>query len=464
MTLGRYIDLLRDHRRLVGLSILLCMGAAVVLASTVTPTYEAKAQFFVSTGNLAAEGGGPYEAGLYEQQRARSYAEIISSPRQAELVSERFGLEGTVEDVEDRITAYVPPDSVVIYLAVRDSSPALAKAIADSIASRLSGLAASLEKPRGSGRSPITLTVTEPARLPVAPVSPQTPSYLALGALIGLALGIAGARLRHALDPRTTGNAVNAGGIGAPVLGEIAEFPDRRPAPMMVGDPLSAAADRYRELSENLGTLRSEDGLRCLLVSSPGPREGKTAVVANLGIALARAGKRVVLVDANLHAPGVGEIFGVPSRVGLIGVLEHGRPLDLALRSYPAGPITILPAGRPARSPSRLLDSEAFDRVLEALKDRFDTVIIDSPAVLALPDAAILARRASGVILVARSSSIRNGELIAARNSLRAAGAIRLGVVLNGGPEPREPTRRREISASARSRPALAGTDAPGAP
>jgi polysaccharide biosynthesis transport protein len=429
--IGRYLHVLRAHRVLVVSSILVCMAGAGALAWTVTPTYVAKTQLFVSTRSPSDEVGLAYEGGLYAQQRARSYAEIVSSPRGAQAVIEQLGLGEDVDSVQDRIRAFVPPNSLLINLEVRDQSPELAKAIADSLADQLPKLVDSLERPDGSGQSPVQVTVTRPPELPADPVSPQKPIYLALGALFGLAFGVGAAVLRHALDRTIRSDADASATAGAPVLGRIAEHRDQEMSPIMLGNPVSADAEGYRGLRANLRALSAEHDLRSFVVSSAVPGEGKTEVAANLGVALTQVGERVVVVDANLRSPRLGELLRVRSSTGLTDLLEAGRPIELALRRHPMAPLEVLTSGSPRRNPSELLDSEAFDRVLQVLTGWFDFVIVDSPALLPVADAAVLARRASAVILVARTAATGTDQLQAAQRALRAVDRRALGVVLN---------------------------------
>ena len=431
MELGQYIHVLRARRVLVAFSVLVCTAGAGVLAWTDTPTYAAETQLYVSATGLPGEPGQAYEGGLAAQQRARSYAEIISSPRGAQAVIEQLGLAEDVHSVQDKIQASVPPNSVVINVTVRDPSPSVAKSMADTLADELPRLAESLEEPEGGQRSPIQVTVTRPALLPTSPVAPQRPIYLALGALLGLALGVGGAVLRHALDHRIRSDADASVTAGAPILARIAEHPDQEMSPIMVDDPLSGGAEGYRALRANLRALSGEHALRSFVVSSAVPGEGKTDVVANLGVALAQAGERVVVLDANLRSPRLGELLGVRSSIGLTDVLEARRPIELALRRHPTEPLQVLTSGSPRSNPSELLDSGTLDGVLEALTDWFDFVIVDTPALLPVADAVVLAQRASGVILVARAASTSTDELQVARRALRAVDTRALGVVLN---------------------------------
>lgn len=445
MEIGRYRHVLRAHWVLVVSSIVAFTVGAGALAWTETPTYAARTQLYVSTGLLLRESEQAYEGGLYAQQRARSYAEIISGQRGARAVIEELGLTESVDSVQNKIRATVPPNSVLVNVTVRDRSPRLAKAIADSLGDQLPTLVDRLEGEAGK-RSPVDVTVTRPARLPANPVSPRKPIYLALGALIGLAFGVGGAVLRSGLDRRIRSPAVASATASAPVLGKIAEHPDRGMPPVMLADPLSAGADGYRELRANLRAVSAEHDLRSFVVSSAVAGEGKTEVVANLGIALAQAGARVVVVDANLRSPRLGDMLDVASSNGLTDLIAAPRPIEsneteselpfpiwvlLALHWHPTAPLAVLTSGSVQPDPSELLDSETFDEVLDALAELFDFVLVDSPALLSVADAAILARHASAVILVARAASTSTDELEAARRVLRAVDKRALGVVLN---------------------------------
>jgi polysaccharide biosynthesis transport protein len=430
--IGQYLHVLRAHRVLVVLCVLAGTAAAATLALTRTPIYAAETQLFVSDKSRPEGAGQAYEGGLYAQQRARSYAGILSSPRGAQAAIEQLGLHESVESVQDKVRATVPADSLLINVTVTDQSARRAKSIADSLGRLLPALAEQLETPEGRERSPVLVTVTQPAQLPTDPISPRKPIYLVLGALFGLAVGVGAAVLRRALDHRIRSDAVASATAGAPVLGSIAEHPDQAMSPVVLRDPLSDAAEGYRGLRANLRALCAEHEIRSFVVSSAAPAEGKTEVVANLGVTLAEAGERVVVVDANLRSPRLGELLGVGSVTGLTDLLETRGPIELALHRHPTAPLEVLTSGSPRPNPSELLDSEGFDRVLEALTDRFDFVIVDTPALLAVADAAALARRASGAILVARAASTSSDELGAARQALRPVDGRVLGVVLNG--------------------------------
>lgn len=430
MEIGQYIQVLRTHRALVVLGCLAGIAVAAALAWTQTPTYTAQTQMFVAAKGRPGEVGQSYEGGRYGEQRARTYADIINGPSGAQAVIDELGIAATAQDVQDEIKATVPAETELIDVAVTDHSPARAKSIADALDAVLPSLAETLERPEGRERSPVQVSVTRPAQLPTDPTSPRKPIYLALGALLGLTLGAGGAVLRRALDHRIRSDAHASVTANAPALGSIAEY-RHDPSPVIIGEPLSAAAEGYRRLRAAVHPLAAEHEIRSFVVSSAVPSEGKTDVVANLGLALAEAGERAVVVDANLRSPRLGERLGVESSIGLSDLLVSRRPVELALRRHGTTSLEVLTSGSRQPDPGELLDSAACGRVLKALTNWFDFVIVDTPALLAVADAAAVARRVSAALLVARSGSTSSDELQAARKSLRAVDARVLGVVLN---------------------------------
>ena len=283
------------------------------------------------------------------------------------------------------------------------------------------------------------MSVTRPAELPTAPVSPRKVFYLMFGALFGFALGIGGAVLREALDTRVRDEDDVAAITGAPVLGTIAEDPDAKRRPLIVADdPGSVRAEAYRRLRTNLNVLSANDSLQSFVVSSAVASEGKTLIAANIGIVFAQAGYRVVLVDADLRRSRLAEVLELSSTVGLTNVLADNLPIESALQTWQSGlPLEVLGSGPEPPNPSELLGSQRFATVLDLLMHRADVVILDAPALLPVSDAAILARVTSGVILVTSVTSTRAAELAGATNSLRAVDVPILGVVLNRCATPR---------------------------
>src|SRR5919204_2905816 len=163
MDLNQYARVLRTHWVLMVLSVLACTGAAAWLAWTRTPTYAAQAQLFVSTSGGPIDLSQTYQGGLFAQQRVQSYARIVASPPVAQAVIKQLGLKETVPQLQARIDASVPTDTVLIDITAKDHSPRRAKGIADAVGQRFSEFVNTLETPQGQQRSPVKVTLTSRA-------------------------------------------------------------------------------------------------------------------------------------------------------------------------------------------------------------------------------------------------------------------------------------------------------------
>jgi capsular exopolysaccharide synthesis family protein len=168
-------------------------------------------------------------------------------------------------------------------------------------------------------------------------------------------------------------------------------------------------------------------------VTGPVGQEGKTTIAANLGVALAVAGRSVIVVGADLRRPRLHELFGVPGDVGFSSVVGGEAPLSSALRSV-AGEdhLLVLPAGPQGDDPADVMESERAAEVLGALRSRADLVLVDSPSVLAAPEALALASHADGTLVVAKAGVTRRVDWLRAVETLRQAEARLVGAVLTG--------------------------------
>jgi tyrosine-protein kinase len=440
MDLRQYIRVLRAHWRLIILAVLVSVAAAVLIDSVRTSTYSARTQLFVTAGGVRADLSQMYQGELLSQQRVQSFARIVNSPEMARRIILQLHLRESIHAVQTEISASVPPGTVVIDITVKDHSPELAKGIADSIGKQFPAFVNRLETTQGSS-SPVKIGVTSQAELPTHPVSPKKLLDLGLALLLGFSLGVVLAVVRESLDTRIKDPEVVAAIVAAPIVAMITR--DRRAergSLAVISDSFPRQAEEYRSLRTNIGIGHT---FRSIVVSSAIGGESTTTVVANLGIALAQAGYRVVLVDANLRRPALARMLGISSDGGLSDVLARQVDVQDAVRTWRPGlPLGVLPSGPLPPNPSELLGSQRLAASLEALTKGADVVILDSPPLLEFTDAAVVARMTTGVLLVTRLGSTRADQLEDATKSLRIVNADVLGVVLNGMPAGRARGRR----------------------
>jgi non-specific protein-tyrosine kinase len=198
---------------------------------------------------------------------------------------------------------------------------------------------------------------------------------------------------------------------------------------VMIADPHSPAAEAYRSLAANLQFAYADRQLQTIGVTSAAAGEGKSTTVANLAIALAQTGRRVIVVDADLRRPGQHTLFGLDRDDGLANVLL-GENAQLPLRDTPAAGVRLLASGPTPANPLEVLGSRRFDQVLALARAQADFVVVDTPPAGALADAAVLAPRLEGMLLVVSAGRTRRDMARRAREQLERVNANLLGVVL----------------------------------
>jgi non-specific protein-tyrosine kinase len=226
-------------------------------------------------------------------------------------------------------------------------------------------------------------------------------------------------------------------GVTAPVLGlipSVAEWRNHAQArAVSLTDPSSAAAEAYRNLRNSIQFHRLEHHMTTLQVTSPSSAEGKTTTVANLGVALARAGQRVVVMSCDLRRPRLHDFFGLSNKVGFTSVLWGDVTLQDAVQ-FASGVdrLAVLPSGPVPTDPSELLVSKRATEVFDALKEGTDIVLVDSPPVLPVSDAGALSGRVDAVLMVVTPGTTTRKQITRAVELLDQVRAPLLGTVLNG--------------------------------
>jgi receptor protein-tyrosine kinase len=195
-------------------------------------------------------------------------------------------------------------------------------------------------------------------------------------------------------------------------------------------DPTSVASEGYRSLRTNLLYSFVDNPPKVIVMTSPGPQEGKSTTCANLGIVLAQAGKSTLLVDCDIRKPVVHKMFGTRNIVGIVDVLVHKYRLQEVWQE-PVSGLKLVSVGPIPPNPAELLGSKRLSEFLASVREEFDYVLIDSPPIGAVSDPAILATRADGVLLVLDAQSTRKGALRQSMRSLQAVRANVLGTIMN---------------------------------
>ena len=195
--------------------------------------------------------------------------------------------------------------------------------------------------------------------------------------------------------------------------------------------PKSPIAEQFRTIRTNIQFSSVDEELQTMIVTSSGPAEGKSTTTANLAVVFAQQGKRVLLIDADLRKPTVHYTFRTENHIGLSNVLTRQSSLEEAVTVTSQDKLWVLSSGPIPPNPSELLGSKGMKTLLEQAKDEYDVIILDTPPVLAVTDAQVLANLTDGVVLVVSSGKTETDAAIKAKELLESAKAKILGVVLN---------------------------------
>jgi capsular exopolysaccharide synthesis family protein len=279
------------------------------------------------------------------------------------------------------------------------------------------------------------------ATLPTFAVSPNRKRAITYAGMVGLLLGLALAFALDRMDDSVKSPDELRDQMDLPLLGLIpairAERRSRRAIDTTIGrlithaDPRSPVAEAYRSMRTNLAFARAQQSPQAIVVASPGPADGKSTTVANLAITFAQQGQRTLLIDADLRRAVLDKAFDIPRSPGLTEAIVGEAALGDVIHDTSVPNLSIIASGRFPPNPAELLGSSRMQEILHEAKARFDVVLLDSPPLLAVTDAAVLATMVDGVVLVIRTERTKREGVRRALGHVRSVRGRLLGVVLN---------------------------------
>ncbi len=280
------------------------------------------------------------------------------------------------------------------------------------------------------------VTVVDTA-LPGGKIKPNKRRNLILGIFAGLAAGIGFIFLKEQLDS-TVKNPEDIENQGIPVIGVIPKvtrsevtLQGGKQGLILITAPRQAASEAYRDLRTSLRFSAADEGMRSILITSSGPREGKSTTAGNLAVAVAQGGSRVLIVDTDLRRPVIHKIFDLPQEPGFSEVIAGIIPLDDAIRSTGIENLSALTCGHIPHNPSELLGSRNFINFHNILKKKFDMIIFDSPPVAVVTDPIVLCSELDATLMVAGVKKIDKKVLKSAWDKLQRGSGHCVGALLN---------------------------------
>ena len=455
LSVGDYLRVIWRRLWVIGLAAAVLTGAAVGYSLAQTPMYEASITILVGQERGITET--PNDViGL--QQLTQTMVGGVSSRPVAEAVIRQHDLRMTTDEfLNEHLIVEQEPNTQWIQVNYRDSSPERAQRVANAIGDVFSKQVSDVSPSANA----ITATVWERAVVPGEPVTPKPMRNGLLALALGLVLGVGLAFLLEYLDdswnspeemeqvsgaptfgiiPELKAHTSHkgAGGMGQSLLktrrqvGEKADTDELAGRLVTVLDPTSPGAEAYRTLRTNLlyAAVLLDETSKVMVLTSPGPGEGKSTTCANLGVVLAQAGKEVLIVDCDFRKPVMHRFFGMRNLHGLVDVLVGERKLE-EVGAEPVKGLKVIAVGHIPPNPTELLGSRRFSELLASFREEFDYVLVDAPPVGLVSDPAILATQGDGVLLVSDAQNTRKGSVRQAMRSLEVVGANVLGTAMN---------------------------------
>lgn len=455
MDIHDYLGVLRRGIVLIVVGVLLGLAGGYVAQGMEKPTYSATSRELLTNktaGDLSISQG-----------RIASYVLVASSGLVLQPVIDDLKLDTTVDDLAKRIAIVSPPNTLVIEITATASTAAEAQAIANSVSDHFADVVASqLETTTGAlptgatpgpgdptpkpspsvtklpngtvvpvtkPTAPVRVVNLEQAALPEAPNPSNGPLLLLVGGVLGLALGLLAASLREAVDRRVRSPRDVAQVTDIPVIGAIVADRRLRAGLTARAGARSASSESFRALRAHVDHLRGRDGRRMFVLTAAGRGQGATTVAANLAVAIANTGTSVVVVDADLRRPRLSELFEVDGARGLSDLLAGRVELDAVLRTA-GNHLAVLPSGPVAPNAGELLAMSRMRAVLIELAERYEVVLIDTPTVSDVSDAAVLGALAGSTLLIVQQGASTRPRLDDALALLEAGGSEPAGIVL----------------------------------
>lgn len=432
MELADYLRLLKRYWSGALMIVLASNLVAGLYAAFTPPTYESTSQLYVSLQTQDGSASTLLQGSNYTQDLVAAFADLATSPLVLDPVVAELDLETSASGLARSVSASAKLNTPLINLTVSAPTADEAAILSNAVAQSMAAVLPELQRPLDSDISPVRITMTRAGQVPSSPTEPNVKLTLAVGLLVGVGLGITYAILRGVLDNKVRSIDDVEHITDKPVLGVVSIDKGAPSAPLAIIDaPHTPRSEEMRRLRTNVQFIAATGRARTIMVTSSLPAEGKSTTAANLALALADTGQRVLLVDADLRKPRVAKLFGLEGSVGL-STLFTGRVKAADCIQVVAGTsLEVITSGQIPPNPSELLGSNQMQEVLAELSNEYDFVVVDSAPVLPVTDAVALSPFVDGVVLLASATISTRSTLEHSLDALEQVDTRILGLVLN---------------------------------
>lgn len=364
---------------------------------------------------------------------ARVFTDRIGELQSQRYSATREGLAKQVSDMEQQIEA---TNQAIVANGTDPEQQLQLEARLTEYRRLYSNLVTNYEQVRlAEAQTSTNVVVSEPATVSTIPISPKTTRNTLLAVVAGMLFAAGAVYALDTLDDTIKSPDELRRKFGLSILGMISWHEASDDKPISLAQPRSPVTEAFRALRTNTMFAGVDRPLRRILVTSATPQEGKTTISSNLAVVLAQGERKVALIDADLRRPQIHRKFGLHNRVGLSDLFLLMRPLEAlphgVIQFNETAKLAVVTTGKLPPNPAELLTSQKMGQFLDLLNQEYDLILIDTPPVLTVTDAAALAQSVDGVILVAKPGKTRMRDFQQALEQLQAVGARVLGVVLN---------------------------------
>ncbi len=490
LDLRQYLSLFWHWAWLFILAAIIAGAVSYYLSSRMQPFYESSTTMLVN--EAPATKATDYNSVLMSKQLTSTYAQMMITDPILNQVIDEVGISNTITELKDWIDVSVIRDTQLVQITVTTSDPKFSAKIANAIVKvfgeqiqaiqidRFVQSKAALETQLAETDKQITLysnkvekatAADEKERLDVKltqyrsiyanlllsyeqirlaeaqsvssvvqvetatpnedPVRPKTFLNTVLAALAGFLLSVIIIVTREALDDtiKTPKDIIQK--FQLPVLGVINQHHNNGNKPISLSEPRSPTAEAYRALRTNVNYTSVDKPLKKILITSAEPGEGKSTTISNLAVVLAQNGSRVIIADCDMRHPRLQTYFNLPNRIGMSTLFSHQEVVKSVCQPTGLAGLAVVTTGPLPPNPSELMGSKTMQIILNLMSENADIILIDTPPVLAVTDAAALAPSLDGVILVAQPGKTRMSAFRQTLEQLSQVNARVLGVVLN---------------------------------
>jgi polysaccharide biosynthesis transport protein len=423
MSADQIASALWRNRLIFVATFLACLISVVVVTYSLPRAYRATSTLYV--GDESTTKALEFNPTLGESL-TRTYSTLAANPNVASAVLERLPFKLTRSELLNRMSFTPVERTQLLQIGAEGGSRQEAQQIANTYATVF---ADRVSQQRKAGRTQSSVSVNEPAALPADSFKPNPPLYIGLGGLLSLFLAFGIVLLRERLDKTMRIAEEEDTVLGLPVLARIPRV--HRP----LGYASPEIVDAFRLLKTTLDFV-DEKVVQALMVTSPGPVEGKTSIATQLAVTDALDGEKVVLVEGDLRRPGIATSFATQGverpEVGLTHYLVRSVSEEEIIATHPQYPsLDIIWSGPIPPNPTGLLRSEAFARLIQNLRTRYDRIIVDTPPVSVGADASVTAGQVDATLFVVDARGTSKSRAQSGLNQLRKVRANVLGIVLN---------------------------------